>query len=405
MPRLLNIAIAIATTALALAVIEAVCRAADCDFGGVVRSFDRTPIYYRRPAVPVGEVFFRRAGPARWTGRVIRSGMGDGPYAWLYDDEPTLTITYDRQGFRNPDELDEWQVAVAGDSMVELGFLPYEDLFTTQLGQLLGVRVKNLGVSSTGTLTHIEYLDRYGRSSSTTDVVLVFFEGNDVRDFENEAEALRRFRETGSREYREARPRPQSSFLRALHDAVGGDSGATEVRANAFYVCESRRTPVTVSYAVPDPARLEEGVAEEMEAVLARWARRFRDTGIQPWLVYLPAKRRVLDGYLEFAHDTRRELADWRPTELPAVIHRVCLRHGIAFVDAHPRLAYEVGKCRLPYNSVWDTHLNRRGSDVVARTLAEALEAARTLDADVGRRAVQGRGAGPLHVDDRIAID
>jgi hypothetical protein len=65
-------------------------------------------------------------------------------------DEAVSTIRYDGDGFRNPQDLDDWDLVVIGDSIVESGYLPYDALLTTQLGRLLDARVKNGGVSYTG---------------------------------------------------------------------------------------------------------------------------------------------------------------------------------------------------------------------------------------------------------------
>lgn len=75
-----------------------------------------------------------------------------------YRNERPVTVAYDEQGFRNPDDLIDWDIVVVGDSFVELGYLPYEDLYTTRLGRLLGCRVKNLGCSYTGPFTYDYYL-------------------------------------------------------------------------------------------------------------------------------------------------------------------------------------------------------------------------------------------------------
>ena len=53
-------------------------------------------------------------------------------------------------------------------------------------GERLGVRVKNLGVSGTGGFSHAAYLKHYGVAPSTSDAVLVFFEGNDLKDLVRE---------------------------------------------------------------------------------------------------------------------------------------------------------------------------------------------------------------------------
>src|SRR5688572_25096295 len=176
-PQLLLVAAAVAGTVLLL---EVACRLLGVDFEFKARAFERVPIFYRQPVVPVGDGFFRRPGPATWTGRVLDAGMrAVQRHEGIYAADPVVTIAYDRDGFRNPEDLADWGVAVAGDSFTELGHLPYEELFTTGLARRLGTGVRNLGVSYTGPFTQTFYLRAYGRAPSTSDAVLVFFEGND----------------------------------------------------------------------------------------------------------------------------------------------------------------------------------------------------------------------------------
>ena len=112
------------------------------------------PIFFRMPDLPVGDVFFTREGPASWTGKpltvMLRNHRGTD---LAYRDEQEITITYGKDGFRNPDDLNDWDIAITGDSFTESGYLPYEELYTTLLGRTLHKRVKNLGVSDTGNFT------------------------------------------------------------------------------------------------------------------------------------------------------------------------------------------------------------------------------------------------------------
>jgi len=56
-------------------VLEVVCRLVRVDFDFKARAFERVPIFYRQPVVPVGPGFLRRPGPARWSGRVIATWL------------------------------------------------------------------------------------------------------------------------------------------------------------------------------------------------------------------------------------------------------------------------------------------------------------------------------------------
>jgi len=76
----------------------------------------------------------------------------------------------------------------------------------------------------------------------------------------------------------------------------------------------------------------------------------------------MPTKRRVFHGFV----DNPCDHPDWRPTDLPAYIAKLCARRGIRFVDFTPGLVAKTAEGILTYNPTWDTHLTRAGSGVVA---------------------------------------
>jgi hypothetical protein len=378
-PQLLLVAAAVAGTVLLL---EVACRLLGVDFEFKARAFERVPIFYRQPVVPVGDGFFRRPGPATWTGRVLDAGMrAVQRHEGIYAADPVVTIAYDRDGFRNPEDLADWGVAVAGDSFTELGHLPYEELFTTGLARRLGTGVRNLGVSYTGPFTQTFYLRAYGRAPSTSDAVLVFFEGNDFGDVVKE----RRRMDEASR----AAPRPparslvdelepQSSLLLALSRLIarlGAEPAAPPGSVvNAYFVHGGSRSPVTLVYR-PGPAReLPERTRSLMTEALAAWGTTARELGLRPWLAFMPCKRRVLDGHL--VEPTGEPLPPL-DSDLPVFIEEAAARGGVRFVNLVPALRAHTEEGRLTYNGVWDTHLNVAGSRAVAETLAGALSAVR----------------------------
>ena len=381
--------LALVSVTLTLAVLEAGFRLADFDFEFKAHAFNTVPIFYRQPIVPVGPSFFRRPGPDRWEGNGLdvmyrMTGGTDGAYR----DLPPVVVTYDALGFRNPDDLRDWDLVVVGDSFTELGFLPYEDLFTTLLGLTLGLRVKNLGASYTGTATQVFYLEEYGKAASTTDTILVFFEGNDFQDLENEARRREIARTTGAppQPPRDAPTRlatlpKQTSFLRALYRWVTGQHPPLPVgshpfianagECNAYYVSGDARTPVTIERQMP-PSAVELSPRQRtlVASAIGAYADTARRLGLRAWLVFMPCKRRALDGHLEW---TSPDAALPLPVGIPELIRDLAAADGIRFVDVTPALQREVAAGRLPYNARWDTHLNRLGSATVAGVLAEAL--------------------------------
>lgn len=376
-PFFSKLLLVLASTALGVLAVEGVFRLIGFDFeAGQKEAYEAYPIFYRQPRKPLGEVFFHRNGPASWTGRVVATGLrNDGGLDDAYADEPEATITYDRDGFRNPDDLADWDLVVIGDSFVELGHLPYEALFTTHLGQRLNTRVKNVGASYSGPLTYVAYLKQFGEAPSARHALMVFFEGNDLVDIEREAARLHTFETTGERPYRTFEQQP--SFVLAAYRLARGLSDGTFQQErgfeNALFTAPGGAEAVSVNYTPPPSDQVSAVARVAMERALADWATTARALGMQPWLVYMPCKRRVLDGHLQFLDDTPPGFAAWQPTDLPVFLKQQAEQHAIRFIDVTPALVRETRQGRLTYNGIWDTHLNRHGTSVVAQALAEAL--------------------------------
>lgn len=372
-----GVCVAVSLAVLAIGFAELLFRAIGFDFRHTEAAMRRLPPYYRRPYVPTGEVYFRHPGPEVWTGRVINTVLDQlGIRTDAYADEPVVTLEYDADGFRNPAGLTDWEIAVAGDSFTELGFLPREELFTSRLANLLGVRVKNLGVSHTGPLSQLHYLRRYGLAPSTRRVVIAFFEGNDLTDLSTEYLALGRFEATGDRPHGPLDR--QGSLLRALCEAtVLAPTPWIEERVpipDARLNLPGRRLPVTLAYLPAD--RTE--VMPEGEAAFARFLADYRDLalakGLEAWLVYLPCKLRVWHGLLTFPEDAPAPLTHWAPTDLPDYLRELSAQHGIRFLDVTPDLVRETREQgRLLFNALIDSHLNAAGADVVARCMAKTM--------------------------------
>ncbi len=166
-------ALAAASVVATVLAFEAGFRIAGYDFSGALAAQEAVPIFYRKPRVSVGDWFFRRDGPASWTGNVLSQGFRNSWPEAPTDADPyrngeEIGVHYDRDGFRNPDELESWEIAIAGDSFTELGYLAQQDLFSAELARRLQLRVRNLGVSFTGPLTQLFYLERYAASPAQT---------------------------------------------------------------------------------------------------------------------------------------------------------------------------------------------------------------------------------------------
>ncbi|MCB1227240.1 MAG: SGNH/GDSL hydrolase family protein [Verrucomicrobiales bacterium] len=353
------------------------CRLLKLDFNellGVRQRQAAFPIYFQMPRHPSGTVFFTRPPEATWTGQPLtrllelnRSTDVD------YTDEVEVTIAYDDQGFRRVPDQTDWDVVVAGDSFTEAGYLPEEKIFTGQLAARSGLRVRNLGISDTGTFSHAHYLEAYGAAPSARQAVLAFFEGNDLQDNAREAEDLRRWQEQGVKPDREIHPEP--SLLRTLYHAVR-DFSKLRLRprsfANAdFTDAQGRQIPLTIADAPPAAAEIPAEQAAALREGLDQWVARCQAAHLEPSLLYLPCKRRVLHGLMTPRGDYPQP--EWELGDLPAHLESLCVERGIKFIDATPALRALAERGILPFNAIFDTHFNEAGHAEVGRLLAQEL--------------------------------
>lgn len=121
-----NFCLSLLSMVVFIALGEVLFRFVKYDFSYEAEAWSRIPIYYRQPIVPTGDVYFRRNGSEHWTGQVLnfraqQLGVIPNPYK----DERVITVEYDYRGFRNPSHVSDWEIAIAGDSFTELGYLPH----------------------------------------------------------------------------------------------------------------------------------------------------------------------------------------------------------------------------------------------------------------------------------------
>jgi len=94
---------------------------------------------------------------------------------------------YDKNGFRNDQDLTSAEIAVIGDSYVESPMIPSSLLATTRLTEIQPKTVANLGQSGYGPQQELAVLKRYALPLHPKSVVWVFYEGNDLVDAEDYA--------------------------------------------------------------------------------------------------------------------------------------------------------------------------------------------------------------------------
>jgi len=365
----------VATFVVFVGLIEITCRSIQFDFAQQERRIEGYPIYFRKALEPTGEVFFRRSGPDQWEGQVLRTAMTHHGIDFdAYTDERSRRITYDQDGFRNPDNLMKWDIAVAGDSFTELGYLDYQELFTTVAMRRLNTPIRNLGVSHTGMFSQIHYIEEFGDSPDLKHGLIVFYEGNDLIDSEREYQELRTFHETGERPIREIVP--QSSFVRKVISLVKKrNRHLPKQRPDAYLpTSDGEKIPLTLAWLAMDPSELTRAQREIMDVAFETWADTAKEMEIKPWVVFVPTKLRVLFEHLEFHPRADPQFEAWQPNALPLWIESLSIEHGIAFIDTTPALVEELQEGNLPYNSFYDPHLSSAGSRAVGEVIANHLK-------------------------------
>jgi hypothetical protein len=344
------------------------------DFNHSAERIRALPPSLRIATVPVGEAYFRKPGPANWRGRyqtALFEEMGYRGQRPSLEDDPEVIHEYDDLGFRNPRDLIDWEIVIAGDSFTELPTVSHEDLFTVRLGKALGVRVKNLGASMTGTLAQTCYLQEFGKAASTRHALVVFYEGNDLDDLVGGTKGLWQARR-GNREDRSLEELPrQTSFLKAIYNVLKGPEKVTIQRFDGFYEHDGRRVPIRLSGSAPG-GDLPSVVRGMLVNSLQGWAETAKRLRLKPWLVFMPCKSRVFHKHVQFMEDAPPNLVRWKPNDLPDLIRAICKDADIEFIDVTPRLMAETEQGRLTYPPL-DSHLNRLGSMCVAEVLTERL--------------------------------
>ncbi|HQQ64481.1 MAG TPA: hypothetical protein PLF22_13055 [Pseudomonadales bacterium] len=95
-----------------------------------------------------------------------------------------VTLTIDKNGFRNQVMRDQYDVVVVGDSFVAGSQVSDDQGWTELLRKQSGLSLYNLGVSGTAPNVYLNNFVMLGRQFKPKTVMVTIFEGNDFRDAE-----------------------------------------------------------------------------------------------------------------------------------------------------------------------------------------------------------------------------
>jgi hypothetical protein len=349
---------------------------------GVVFKTPRPP--WRRPGYrPDPELIFAKTGPRRtrefFQGAELHQLRGAAPWKSY-----TCDLELDRNGFRNPVDLEQSGVVLVGDSFVEGLHVAASELVTTHLAKELGTTVANLGRSGYGPQQELHVLRRYALPLRPRTLVWAFYEGNDLQDinaYESYQRDLRWIVRDDAPAGFYARSFTRNALAFAIRTWLRPLPRRPAERHSGRFTLRSGET-VTMYFATGlqhgdgGPAFPRTGAPEldRVRDVLAQSHALCRSQGIDLVVVFVPAKFRVYRDHCLFPRDSacRQWPVDDLPRSLGAAVASVSA--DIGYLDLTPRLCALASGGALLYLPD-DPHWSAEGHRAAASALADHLEA------------------------------
>ena len=302
-------------------------------------------------------------------------------------------LTYDKNGFRNDEDLTRADIAVIGDSYVESPMLPNSMLATTRLAKIMQQTVANLGQSGYGPQQELAVLKRYALPLHPKSLVWVFYEGNDLRDAERYADRI--------------------SFLKTNWDAVDTIWNRSFTRNSLTWLTNVIQgcTPVHAAKdlitraVVEGPEQKKQLIylkgrsssvgltKQELDALntsvaaIAEAYRLVRDDGGRVLVVFAPTAFRVYHDIADF-REAGEDVPQWDLNDLPDRLRRMIseISPDIDYLDLTSALKNAAKRNTLVFFAD-DTHWSNDGHQVVSEAIAEALTRGSTMYANQLRQA------------------
>jgi hypothetical protein len=308
---------------------------------------------------------------ARQTGEA-RGGDAASSYQIPPSDQTSFRwdVTYDRNGFRNRQDLQSADIVVIGDSFVEGLTVGDAELATSRLATLEGKVVANLGQSTYGPLQEAVVFKRYGLPLQPRTVVWMFFEGNDLQD----VIAYRHDVQNPPTYWHAfwARSFSRSAYLAAkrIFDPPAKPPGIK--RSGVYQPANGKPVPTYFMYRSKALSPEELQAADETVATLAAVEKVCAARQTQLIFVFVPTKFRVLHSFCQFPAES--ECRNWVPTDLSERLQSGlrAAAPGVEYLDLTPYLVAAAAQGELPYYPD-DEHWSPAGHKVAAAAIHDYL--------------------------------
>ena len=288
-------------------------------------------------------------------GNLAALGISDPPWHGV-------SVSYDRNGFRNDTDLEGVDVAVIGDSFVEGAIVRAGDTFSRQLAVLVGASTVNLGQAAYGPQQELLVLERFARPLAPRVVIWCVFGGNDLLDvtlYEQARDSAARVHLPGTVSQRSL---TRNALLRlSIHTTPDpGPSATARAQRGTLrdeHVWFGRNT-------APWSDHQWQVLTDTLREAHSQCAPTVRFV-----VAYVPRKFTV---YGDLVTDKGTALQAWTRTTLPAELGAWCQEADIRFCDLTPALRKATLDGVQTYHPD-DTHWNAEGHRIAAEAVAEFI--------------------------------
>ena len=324
----------------------------------------------------------------------------------------------DDRGFCNPqrDPYDRERIEVMsiGDSFTWCVVLSPQATWTSQIGEMTGLSVYNLGRGGIGPYDYLQIFKHFGPPKQPEYVIMNFYEGNDLRDsvrYREHIEAAQEGRvlytDASDRQAREldldslldysvVRDSYSLNFAAAGADKIYGGLKNAILRASGGDAPEK----VNFRYRLHFPTETVEFNVQNADESEVRFARKLKrgeidfsafdgalsnfvalgsEHGFVPIVAYSPSAYTTYADFVDFEDPSLTDLLPWFSRSQRRFLQEKAGELGYLFVDLTPALqttGRELQGDKLLYHPI-NVHYTVKGNKVVAAALARVISAHR----------------------------